>query len=172
MAFTIQNVASVTGISSLIASGGSDSATQLAGVTYSQSSVYGANNAATYTYMNNGDASGAVDASNNQTGTSNQADAYIMANCGANKWVDHIVIGYDYLNNLTGGWGVAYTQGASIQISDDSSSWTTITTAPTYATTGSTDGLVSIDIKESCQYIRLYRASGYLCLLEFQIWTQ
>jgi hypothetical protein len=56
------------------------------------------------------------------------------------------------------------------QGSNDNTNWTTITTTPTYSSTGSTNGLVTIQIGGSWRYIRLYNASGYVMTLEFQVW--
>ncbi len=139
----------------------------LTGVTYSQSNVYFSNNAATYQYMNNGNADGS--ANNNQTGMSG-VGGYIRADCGSTKYIDRIVLGYDYLDNLPGGWGVTYTENQSVQASTNGSTWTTITTTPTYESTGSDDGLVSIVINGNWRYIQIVDTQGYLCTLEFEVW--
>lgn len=141
---------------------------QLTGVTYTQSSVYGPNAAATYAGMNDNSAVG--NNGINQTGTKNEAAPFIKADCGSTRYVSKIVIGYDYQSNLPGSWGVSYTEGRTIQGSNDNTNWTTITTAPTYSTTGSSNGLVDITVNANYRYIRLYSTSGYICLLEFQIW--
>lgn len=147
-------------------SDGNVGGTLLAGVTYAQSNVYTSNTAADYTGMNNGSANGS---SSTQTGM-NPGSNYITANCGSLKYISKITIGYDYLSNLAGGWGVTYTEGLTVEASTDNSSWTSITTTPTYASTGSTDGLVDITIGGNYQYVRLSKASGYMCILEFQVW--
>lgn len=139
---------------------------QFTGVTYSQSSVHGSTNAATYTYMNNNSADGS--ANNNQTGTTNGATEWIRADCGSTRYIDHIVIGYDYLSNLPGGWGYPYTQSKPVYGSNDNTGWTYITTTPIYASTGSTNGLVQIDINQSWRYIKI-ESNGYLCCLEFEL---
>lgn len=142
---------------------------QLTGVVYSQSNVYSGNNAADYEYMNNGNADGSIN--DDQTGLDGVPDNFVKADCGEVLYINRIVIGYDYLNNLPGGWGTYYTEGLEVQGSTDDSSWTTITTTPVYSLTGSTDGLVSIPIDGEWRYIRLYREnSNYMALLEFEIW--
>ena len=142
---------------------------RIAGVTYSQISTYALNNPASYTYMNNNSAAG--DNNNNETGTTLGSLRFVKADTGSVKYIDYIILGYDYLNNLVGGWGVAYTEGVLVQISDDDASWTTVTTTPTYASSGSTDGLVRIKIGRNCRYVRLYKStSGYIAVLEFSLW--
>lgn len=142
---------------------------RITGVTYSQASTYPTNNPASYTYMNNNSADG--DNNNNETGTTSDTNRFIKADAGSIRYVDYIIIGYDYLNRLDGGWGVTYTQGLSVQVSDDDASWTTVRTTPTYSSTGSTNGLVRINIGRSCRYIRLFKAAtGFIATLEFSLW--
>ena len=143
---------------------------QLTSITYSQSSLYGSNAAANYAGMNDNNANGSVSTNGYQTGTNAETNAFIKADLGSTKYVDRIVIGYDYLSNLPGGWGTSYAEGRIVQGSTDNTNWTTITTTPTYASTGSTNGLVSINVKNYWRYIRLYNASGYVMTLEFQVW--
>ena len=94
----------------------------------------------------------------------------MKADAGSVRYIDYIIIGYDYLDNLTGNWGVVYTEGHTVQVSDDDTSWTTVTTTPTYASTGSTNGLVRIKIGRNCRYVRLFNASTYVAVLEFSLW--
>lgn len=143
---------------------------QLTGITYSQSTVYPGTNAATELYMNNGSADGSNN--DNQTGTEGSSGEWIKADLGSSKYVDYIVIGYDYLTNLANGpWGTPYTDNAPIEGSTNNTSWTSEGTAPTYASSGSSNGLVSVNIGASYRYIRILGNSNlYLALLEFQIW--
>lgn len=141
--------------------------TKLATTVYSQSGIYSSGNVyANWSNMNDGVASGASGA----TATNYQSNNWIRADCGSIQYIGKIVIGYDYLGNLYGGWGTSYTDGAIIQGSNDAVSWTNITTAPTYSTTGSSNGLVSIDINQSWRYIQAYKTS-YFPLTEFQVWV-
>lgn len=142
-------------------------ATRYGSTVYTQSSVYSGTSAATYTYMNNGSAM----PTGNQAGTNNDATAFIKADVGASRYVNYIVIGYDYTSTLPGGWTTADTAGASVQGSTDNTNWTTISTVPSYASTGSTNGLYTITIGGTYRYIRLMKSSAYLCTLEFQVWT-
>lgn len=140
-------------------------------VTYYQSSTYASNNPATYQYMNDYSANGANN--NAQTGTNSGVanTQWIMADVGRTITIKKIVLGYDYLANLPGGWGVTYTQGRAIEISNDNVSWTYVTTAPTYTSTGSTNGLVTININADARYVRLINYSTtFVAALEFQVW--
>lgn len=144
-------------------------AARFTGVTYTQSSIYIDNNAATETYMNNDGADGS--SNNSETGTNNEANPWIKANLGSTKFIDYVIVGYDYLNNLAGGWGVSYTEGNELQISTDDTNWTTVAKTPTYSATGMSNGLVRIPIKKDAQYIRMRRVStNWMALLEFSIW--
>lgn len=150
---------------------GGVSPAQLTGVTYSQSSVWSANAAADYSSMNDGTADGSV---STRTGTDiTSPPTLIKADCGSIKTISHVIIGYDYLSNLNppGDWGVTYTEGRELEGSTDDSSWTSIATLPTYASTGSSNGLVQITVSANYRYIRVRNPSNYYtCLTEFQIW--
>lgn len=142
---------------------------QLAGVTYSQSSVYSSNSAATYANMNNNSANGA--SNGNETGVNEATNNFVKADAGSLKYITHIVIGYDYLNNLAGNWNVSYTEGLTVQGSTNDSSWTNIATTPVYSSTGSTNGLVTIPVQGNWRYIRLFNpANEFMAVLEFQLW--
>lgn len=135
-------------------------------ITYTQSSVYGSNVAANYSNMNDNNASG----SSGATATASSGNTWVMADLGSNKAVNRIIIGYDYLNNLPGGWGTSYTQNLNIQTSTDASNWTTVGTTPSYSSTGSTNGLVTINFSaQEARYVRLQYGT-YFALTEFQVW--
>jgi hypothetical protein len=142
---------------------------QFTGVTYSiTGTVYSTNNPPTYTYMNNNSANGS--AQNAETGTENDG-GIVKADCGSTRFIDHIVIGYDYLDNFPTGWGVEFTEGLLIEGSTDNTNWTSEGVTPTYASSGSSNGLVSIPIGGNYRYIRLREDTGYyMCVLEFQLW--
>lgn len=142
--------------------------TKLTGVTYSQSSVFSGTNAAEYTYMNDNNANGG--SNNAEAGTNSEVNSFIKADCGSIKYIDRVIIGYDYNTNLPGGWGPSYLNGLYLQTSTDNSTWTTVTTTPAYASTGSVNGLAAINVGTSARYIRLYNPSGYTMTLEFQVW--
>lgn len=140
----------------------------LTGVTYTVSGTYSSNSPPTYQYMNDNNANGATNG--NQWGSLNTSFEYILADLGSIKTVTKLIVGYDYLNNLPGGWGTSYTQGKTVQTSTDNSTWTTQATTPVYADTGSTNGLVTVVIPNvSARYVRMTSVS-WICTLEFQIW--
>ena len=139
---------------------------QLTNTVYTQNAKYGSGNVfATYSTMNDGTASGASGA----TATSTSGD-WIKADCGAARKITYIVIGYDYLSNLSGGWGVSYTKDVKVQGSLDNSTWTDITLTPDYTTTGSSNGLVTVPLYVNYRYIRLTK-TDYFALTEFQVWA-
>lgn len=144
-------------------------ATLLTVNTYSQSSVYSSNSAATWEYMNNDSANGSTNGA--QTGTDYGGTQWIKTSLGGQYHVDHIVIGYDHMQNLPGGWGTYYTENVDVQGSNNNSTWTTIATTPDYGDTGSTDGLYEIPIDGDWSYLRLSRSGDYLCVLEFEVWV-
>ena len=139
------------------------------GVTYTVSSTYTSNSPPTYQFMNDNNANGSTNG--NQWGSNSAANSFIKADLGTTRTITSIIIGYDYLNNLPGGWGVTYTAGLSVDTSPDDINWTTQTTTPTYASTGSTNGLVSISIPNvNARYIRLFKAAtSFIATLEFQV---
>lgn len=139
---------------------------KLTNTVYAQNTKSSYNSFATYQYMNDDSASGA----SGQTATAGSG-GYVRADCGSSRSVGYIVIGYDYLKNLPGGWGKSYTEGVTIQGSQDASTWTTLGTTPTYASTGSTNGLVTIPIWNTYRYIQLINTSSYFALTEFQVWA-
>lgn len=142
--------------------------TLFTGTTYTVSSTYPSNSSPTYQYMNDSNANGSTNG--NQWGSNSETNPFIRADLGSTKYISKIVVGYDYLNNLPGGWGVSYTEGLNVQTSTDGTNWTTRTTTPTYSSSGSTNGLVDITLGFNARYVRLTKASGFMCTLEFQVW--
>lgn len=140
-------------------------------VTYSVSSVYTSNNSPTYQYMNNNSANGA--SNNSEWGSAFESDPFITADLGTIKTVNKIVIGYDYLDNLApGSWGTGYSEGLDIETAISPIDFFYQSTTPSYSSTGSTNGLVTIPMGNiSAQFVRLIAySSSYACILEFQIW--
>ena len=138
--------------------------------TYTQSSVYASDTAATWAGMNDNSADGTL---TTQTATTAVlADEYVRTDLGSTKYVRRIVIGYDYLSALAGGWSPTYSYNMEVQGSTDGTTWTTISTTPTYASTGSSNGLVSIPINGNWRYLRLHKTTDYVLTLEFQVWTK
>lgn len=146
-------------------------ATQLTGVTYTVSSTYTSNSAPTYQYMNDNNANGSTNGG--QWGSNGGSLEFIKADLGSSKTITKIVIGYDYLVNLPGGWGPQYAGDKDIETSTDDSTWVSQGKTPLYASTGSTNGLVNITISNvTARYIRIRNsgAGSYLAFLEFQVW--
>ena len=133
---------------------------RVVGSTYSQSSVY--SQTATYANMNNGNV--------NDGGTvvSTPSPAWIAVDTGVSQYIDHITVGYDINGSL--GFGVGYTENVAVQGSNDGSAWTGITTTPTYASSGSSNGLVDIPINQTWRHIRL-SVNNYLCATEFAVYN-
>lgn len=148
--------------------------TQLTGVVYDQNALYEGLNPADYAGMNNGNADGS--ANNYETGC-NQWDpgSFVRADLGAVYLVDHVVVGYDYLNNLGAdlgqSWGTSTTDGAFLTGSPDTLHLESIATLPAYADTGSTNGLVTIPVGGEFRYLRVTTAGQWLALLEFEVWV-
>jgi len=137
--------------------------------TYAQSSVYEENVGATWATMNNFNADGAKGGTGTEDG-----DQWIMADTNRYGTITHIVLGYDYLHTLDGGWGPEHTEGCAVYGCNDGgvdwpTSWTPITTTPTLASTGVQNGLVGIPINAAYRWI-LISSPGYLCLTEFEVW--
>lgn len=144
----------------------SSSAPRITTTTYTQSGLYGSGNVlANYTNMNDNNASGASGA----TATTQTSNSWIKADCGSQYNINKLVYGYDYLRNLYGGWGPAYSTGVKVQGSNDDINWTDILTLPTYASTGSTNGLAAFTINGKYRYIRLQNSS-YFPATEFSLW--
>jgi hypothetical protein len=144
---------------------GSTSLQLFTGVTYTQNGVYAGCSAATEAGMTNGNASGLP---LNQTGLTSANPSFVKADLGGSKYVSHVVIGMDYLNNVPGGWGTSYIP-SSAQGSTDDTNWTTIISVPSYASSGSKNGLVTLLVNATYNYIRMHKTS-YFAITEFQVW--
>lgn len=127
--------------------------------TYTQSSVYSTNVAATAEGMTNG-----VINETSQTGTKEDNPAWLKMDFGSTITFSSIVVG-PHTSTLSGGWGSngSYINNSVIEGSNDNSTWTTIvasvgtftTTAKTFSTPGA-----------SYRYVRIQKA-GYLAITEF-----
>lgn len=143
--------------------------TMLTTNTYSQSSVYSGNRAATWQYMNNNDARGADAYSNSQTGTNSEAQPWVKTDLGSTLNVTKVIVGYDFSSSLPGGWGPSYTTGSTLQGSNDNATWTNIATLN--GSYNASTGLQELTVNQSYRYLRVTRTSNYLALLEFQVWV-
>jgi hypothetical protein len=132
-------------------------------ITYSQSDVYTGLVAAEHTGMNSGNANGAA----NETGTDH--DGWIQANLSTPQQIDHVVLGYDYLDDLPGNFGAAAFNGATLTGSLDATTWTRLATCDTGQTI---NGLMTIPVGADYQYLRVTAAPGqWLAVTEFEVWT-
>lgn len=144
---------------------------------YSQSSVDSEFNAASYQYMNDGNADGA--SNNYETSTRSVSVSYqwIRADIGSVQYVNKIVIGYPYPNYLAGSLDPSYTRYHLVQGSSDGTTWTDITTIPDFNATNFPDGLVSLLVNGNYRYIQVaeYGNTGIarltIALTEFQVWV-
>jgi hypothetical protein len=130
--------------------------------TYSQSSLYWENLAATQAVMQNG-----ITDEPRQTGTDYNVGAnWIMMDFGAVKNFSEIVVGCDFNYTLVGGWGKFYTENASLQTSNDSVNWATVASTGTFSTPSKTFSVPGA----SARYVRIaYVTRQYLCATEFYV---
>ena len=136
-------------------------------VLYSQSSTYSGTPSATYSSMNNLSADGLLgSATNSETGP------FFLADMLLSTFIDYVVVGVDYHSNVPGGFGISYTTGASIQVSNNKTTWTTLTTVPSYNSTqwGAINGQLEVQVQGTWRYVRVWKASSYLALTEFRIY--
>ena len=145
----------------------------LAGATYLQSAAAPGTNAADYTNMNNGTADAVV--SNDETGCPGTSP-WIVADCGTVLQIEHVVLGYDYLDSLGGGpWGSAAFDGAAIWGCAANTAFTTPSDmvwswVATLESSGATNGLLSVVIAGNYRYL-MVNATAPLAVTEFEIWT-
>lgn len=125
-------------------------------ITYSQSSVWADNTAATNAGMTNG-----VSAETLQTGTDTGSPAWVRMDFGERCWVKTLVIGCDFTNTLAGEWGKTFAENLRIELSDDSSSWTDVGSTGTFSS-----GIKNITIDAAARYLRV-RANDYIAITEF-----
>jgi hypothetical protein len=139
----------------MAASGGS---IDVGAITYSQSSVYAGNSAATNAGMTNG-----VFAESVQTATNNNPTEWIQMDFGAVYPVANIVVGCDFSNTLAGGWGKTYSENLPIEYSPDGSSWTAAGNTGTFSA-----GIKTISVSFNARYVRVTGgAFGYAVVTEF-----
>jgi hypothetical protein len=133
----------------------------VAAITYTQSSVWSANTAATNAGMTNGNAAETL-----QTGTNtNTPFAYVQMDLGELCSVANIVIGCDFTNTLAGSWGQIYTASKPVEYSVDGTSWTLAVTTPAVFTSA----INTYPVSFNARYIRI-RATNtaeFLVVTEF-----
>ena len=144
--------------------------TNLLVATYTQSSIYSSNKAATFAAMTNNNAF-----ETEQTGTwtgaslTPQSLQWIQADLGGIKQVKTIVLGYP-TTSLAGGWNSGHLAGKDLQTSSDGVAWATLTTIPNQSSSPFYTYTASSPI--NCRYIRVITKAltDYLGLTEFQIY--
>lgn len=133
----------------------------VASITYSQSSVYSSNTAATNATMTNGSA-----AETSATATNNSAGEFIRMDFGAVVPVARVFIG-TASSALAGGWGdnAIWTNNTELQYTTDGTNWTTERTI-----TGLTAATIhTLTVSFSASAIRIIRPvlTDYIVVTEF-----
>ena len=123
--------------------------------TYTQSSVYGTNTAATNANMTNGSFT-----ETSQTAT-NASSEYVRMDLKSVYNVSVVVIGSDFSNTLSGGWGKGYAENKNVQYSSDGLTWTTAFNTGTF-----TQGIQFYPVSFSARYIQIVN-NGYIAITEF-----
>ena len=130
----------------------------VAAITYTQSSVWPGNAAATNAGMTNG-----VFAETLQTGTDGGPAPWVQMDLGAVFSVATIYVGCDFSNTLAGGWGKFYTENRSLYYSTDGSSWTFVANTGTFST-----GIKTFSVSFNARYIKIsVPGNDYLAITEF-----
>lgn len=125
-------------------------------ITYTQSSVYGSNTAATNAGMTNG-----IYAETTETATLLEASNWIQMDLQAIHAVATIYVGCDWDSVLAGGWGPAFTTFRPIEYSEDGISWTSAGDTGAFTT-----GIKTISVSFNARYIRLI-STGFIAVTEF-----
>lgn len=144
---------------------------------YFQSSVGAGANVATAQRMNN---DSAEDDSQTMTAADSTNGNWLMVDLQEIQYVRHIVIGYDYLYRLMGSnvLGPAMAENLVVYTNSEELGWPTywdiLSWTPTYASTGSINGLVTIPVDRNIRCVLLQAQptnnSGVLGITEFQVW--
>jgi hypothetical protein len=144
-------------------------AVALGSITYSQSSVYPGNQAASAAGMQNltGDET-------TQTGTNNTHNGtvdgnWVQMDLGSKRIVNNVIVGTDYANTLAGGWGTTYTSGAELIYSEDGVNWWLAIAGTIGSFTAGIKIITGLNI--AARYIRVRRTSDYVALTEFYATT-
>jgi len=124
-------------------------------IVYTQSSVYGWNTAATNSLMTNG-----IFSEPSATGTNN-GNEWIKMDLGSVTAVTSVIIGCDYNNTLSGGWGKSYTENKNVEYSSDNVNWTN-----SFNTGIFNQGIKTFTVNFSARYIRII-STGWLAATEF-----
>ncbi|MEI8251272.1 MAG: discoidin domain-containing protein [Synechococcus sp. ELA057] len=140
--------------------GGGGSEIVVSSITYSQSSVYTGNTAATNATMTNGSINETT-----ATGTLASSSAHITMDFGAVFPVANVYLGADYNNTLANGWGPTYTSGRRLVYSTDGSTWTTFEAS---IATFTSSAIRVYSVSFSARYIRIEPVSSdFVAVTEF-----
>ena len=128
-------------------------------ISYTQSGVYTGCVVATNTTMTNG-----VTTETQATGINGVPGQFVRMDLGAAYPVNSVIVGCDFNNTLSGGFGKTATQGKALQYSLDGASWTTfVASTPTFVT-----AIQAFTVSFTARYIRIINnAAGDLAVTEF-----
>jgi hypothetical protein len=129
----------------------------ISAITYSQTSVYPGNSAATNATMTNGVSAETLATGLNPTGTQ-----WIQMDFGAVYSVANVVVGSDFANTLVGGWGKTFAENISIEYSSDGSSWSVGGNTGVFST-----AIKTIGVSFSARYVRLIGLDRFIAITEF-----
>jgi len=128
--------------------------------TYTQSGVYPGNIAATKETMQNSNAAETL-----ATGTTNITSgslSWVQMDFGSGQSFTKVVVGCDFTNTLSGGWGKTYTESADIITSNDGVTWAVVSNTGTFSAAIKT---LTVSVTDR-RYVRI-RKSGFLAVTEF-----
>lgn len=131
-------------------------------ITYSQSSLYYMNDAATNATMTNG-----IYAEISSTGTNGVGSAeWVQMDLGCVYRLTNVVVGCDFDYTLAGGWGPSYTSNKDVEYSFDGITWYYL-----FNTGSFTQGIQVYSVDVNARYVRIISdgavANGWLALTEF-----
>lgn len=128
-------------------------------ITYTQSSVFASNTAATNAGMTDGSFN-----TGSQTGTNGAANEFVRMDFGAIKAIATVYVGCDFDNVLPGGWNKTYAENCAVEVSNDASTWTSLFNTGTFSA-----GIKTFSVSTSGRYIRIKAdpAKQYLAVTEF-----
>ncbi|MEN9728236.1 MAG: hypothetical protein RL434_2602 [Pseudomonadota bacterium] len=136
-------------------------------ITYTQSSVYVDNTAATNAGMTDGSYN-----TGSQTATDAGGPAWIKMDLGGVFPVANVIIGGDYDNVLPGDWGEYFVQDCDVEISTDGTTWTFLFNT---GTTLNGTPIATFPVSATGRYIRINSTTspgfpeweGYMAVTEF-----
>lgn len=127
-------------------------------IIYSQSTVNAANAPADYAGMTNNSYREST-----QTATNNGPSEWIQMDFNEIADLRKIVIGCDFDNVLSGGWGPTYTENKNVEYSNDGINWTFL-----FNTGNFSQGIQEYPVNIKAQYVRIVAPAGdYVAVTEF-----